>query len=131
MSTKRLCAGLVWSGWNHYPCSAGAKHEHDGRWYCKRHHPPAIKEKQDARTAKWEAKWRAEQEALAAEAEERAENARRAALYPELLEALRGMLREHDAITIAAGGKPGITDRWPERAAAARAVIEKATGETK
>lgn len=48
---------------------------------------------------------------------------------PDLLAALRGLLREHDAITIAHSGKPGITDRWPDRAAAARAAIRKATGE--
>jgi len=59
---------------------------------------------------------------------EKTANACLVAAAPELLEALRGMLREHDAITIAAGGKPGVTDRWPERAAAARAVIAKATG---
>lgn len=55
--------------------------------------------------------------------------AREIAALPDLLTALRRMLREHNAITIASGGMPGETDRWPEAAAAARAAIAKATGE--
>lgn len=56
------------------------------------------------------------------------ENAAMIAASPKLLEALRGLLREHDAITIANGGKPGVSDRWPDRAKAARDAIEAATG---
>ncbi|MFA5387488.1 MAG: hypothetical protein WC322_03795 [Candidatus Paceibacterota bacterium] len=55
-------------------------------------------------------------------------NAHLVAAAPRLLAALRGMLREHDALTIATGGKPGVTDRWSERATAARAAIAAAEG---
>lgn len=51
------------------------------------------------------------------------------AAAPELLAALSRMLSEHDCITIGNGGKPGVTDRWPDAAKAARAAIAKAMGE--
>ena len=49
------------------------------------------------------------------------------AAAPELLDALRALLIEADSVTIAAGGIPTVSDRWPA-AAAARRAIAKATG---
>ena len=37
----------------------------------------------------------------------------------------RSLLREHDALTIATGGIPGLSDRWPA-AADARAALARA-----
>jgi hypothetical protein len=54
------------------------------------------------------------------------DNANLIAAAPGLLAALRGLLSEHDALSMAT--MPPGTDRWPERAAAARAVINMATG---
>jgi hypothetical protein len=54
----------------------------------------------------------------------RAANARLIAAAPELLVALRDMLREHDALVMATSGAG---DRW-SAATRARAVIAKATG---
>jgi hypothetical protein len=48
------------------------------------------------------------------------------AASPELVSALVRLLREHDCITIANGGKPGVSDRWPDAAGAARAALIKA-----
>ena len=68
----------------------GARYEDAGKWYCKTHHPPTIKENIRAWSQKW--KWeqglREKQAKWSAEARERQERDRRAALYPELLEAL-------------------------------------------
>ena len=52
-------------------------------------------------------------------------NARLIAAAPDLLAALKGILREHDALQMAEG-RTG--DRWPS-ATRARAAIAKATGE--
>jgi len=56
-------------------------------------------------------------------------NARLIAAAPELLRALKKMLKEHDIIT---DNDPSLRrgdDRWPNTAAAARAAITKAEGE--
>ena len=52
-------------------------------------------------------------------------NAALMASAPELRNALYQLLREHDALTIATGGIPGLSDRWPA-AADARAALARA-----
>lgn len=52
--------------------------------------------------------------------------ARIEAAAPDLLDALKAMLREHDCISIARPDHSG--DRWPNTAAKARAAIAKAEG---
>jgi uncharacterized Zn finger protein (UPF0148 family) len=42
-------------------CSRDGVVEHDGAWFCKIHDPIAIKQKAEARQAKWDAKWKIEQ----------------------------------------------------------------------
>lgn len=61
MNNKK-CAGTVWSGvWpSGYPCGNKASLEHDGKWWCKIHHPPTVeakaKEKHRAQEAAYEAR---------------------------------------------------------------------------
>lgn len=62
--------------------------------------------------------------------QERLASQRLAAAAPLLLAAVERLLREHNALTVAAGGCPGETDRWPEAAAQARAAIAQATALT-
>ncbi len=76
---KHQCAGRVWrtGAWKSSECAHAGVIEHEGYWWCKRHHPPAVKEKEDARRAKQEARWDATREAWD-------RNEKRAALLAEL-----------------------------------------------
>lgn len=86
---KIKCAGTVVQGWHSYPCSRNGKLEHGGKHYCGLHHPPTAQAKRQERDNAWDKKYEAERKTrLEAEAE-RLKEKRRAALYPELLEALR------------------------------------------
>ena len=38
-----------------HPHGVAAMYEHQGRWYCKAHHPPTVKAKADERRSKWKA----------------------------------------------------------------------------
>ena len=87
MTTEHTCKGEVWSGYSYHSCGKKAKHEHEGRWYCKTHHPPTVEAKDKARSERFEKKWAAKRERDALEAAQKAEQQRRADLYPELLEA--------------------------------------------
>jgi hypothetical protein len=69
------------------PCGKNAKYEHEGKWFCKIHHPPTVAEKNKARNERWEKKWAAHCERV----EQKAEQQRRADLYPELLGALQNI----------------------------------------
>lgn len=57
MSEKHKCCANAWKGWlcGNQPCGKSALHEHDGKWYCKKHHPPSVRAKEEARRAKWNA----------------------------------------------------------------------------
>lgn len=52
---KTKCQARVWSGFQMYDCSKKSKVERDGKWYCGTHDPVRVKEKKDARSAKWDA----------------------------------------------------------------------------
>lgn len=42
MSEPRCCAEVYDSRmWSKGPCGWRGKHWHEGRWYCRRHHPPS------------------------------------------------------------------------------------------
>jgi hypothetical protein len=73
-------------------CDKKAKYEHKGKWYCKTHHPPTVKAKKEARDERWRNEWAEEREQLEQQEAQRAEQKRRADLYPELLEALKAIL---------------------------------------
>lgn len=53
------CEEKIWSGFHAHPCGNKAKYEHDGTWYCKRHHPPSVAEKRRLRDERWEREWSA------------------------------------------------------------------------
>jgi len=58
MGEGHKCEKYVWRG--HYgsgACSNTAKFEHNGRWFCKTHHPPNVAAKQAAKQAARSAKW--------------------------------------------------------------------------
>jgi hypothetical protein len=119
MADKHTCCGEIWHGFGFNRCNRGAKYTHEGNWYCKTHHPPTAQQKKEAcRTAlkeKRDAERKAREEAAAA----KAETERRAALYPELLEALK---RIADPRNIHFAGDAQVV---------ARAAIAKAEGEQK
>jgi hypothetical protein len=61
-------------------CGRTAKYEHNGKPYCKTHHPPAAKAKRDAKNAAWDAKLaqkQADYDAAAAEKNALRKNAER------------------------------------------------------
>lgn len=90
-TAKHKCCGSVWpaGAYRTYPCRHNAKVERDGNWYCGTHDPVAIKEKQDKKNAESDARWKASQKLQADAAAKRNEQERRAACFPELLEALK------------------------------------------
>jgi hypothetical protein len=117
---QHKCCGRVWSRFGFHTCSRNAKYEHEGKWFCKTHHPPTVQQKLDARNAAWEKDFEARQRAHGEAQAAKAETDRRAALYPELLEALK------DIVNI----DPVDAALDPQRAVrVARAIITKAQGE--
>lgn len=87
---KPRCAGTVWNE-THWPkpCTRKGVLEHDGKHYCKTHHPPTME-------ARRKASGQAIHERIAAELEEArvkraaaVEQKRRADCFDELVEALR------------------------------------------
>ncbi len=93
MTTEHTCEGEVWSGYSYHSCGKKAKHEHEGKWYCKTHHPPTVEAKDKARDERWEKEWAAKRERDALEAAQKAEQQRRATLYPDLIQAMREIAR--------------------------------------
>ncbi len=122
---KPRCEGRVWGSYTSYQCANKASMTHEGKQFCKTHHPPFVQAKRAARDAELRARIDREinERSLANEASK--ERDRRAALFPELLEALILMIRTHDepAETLLQEMKE---QKWLEKA---RAAIAKATGE--
>lgn len=52
------CSEKVFRDWHNYPCGSNATVERDGKWYCGRHDPVAVKARQEKAHAKYEAKER-------------------------------------------------------------------------
>ena len=118
-NAKHTCAGHVFSDYRSRTCGKSAAHEHEGHWYCKTHHPPTVKAKDAARSAKFRAKLDAERDAAQAKKLAADEQKQRADCYDDLLEALRLIATAENSALDLAYCK-GI----------ARAAIAKATGET-
>jgi hypothetical protein len=89
MTEQHKCCAKVGCDFGFYTCSKTANYEHLGKWYCKTHHPPTVCEKREARNAEWKKAFAARQLAIKEAQAAKDEAARRAALYPELLEALK------------------------------------------
>lgn len=113
---KHTCVGRAWSpgAFRSYECGKTAAYEHDGRWYCKTHHPPTIEAKAKAKQEERDRKWRYEKSLRDKADAEHAEMKRRAALFPELLEALVSFTKSDY-----------IKKQHPRRYAAAIAIIAK------
>ena len=118
--SEHKCEGKVFSHMRYLPCGKTARYEHEGKWYCKTHHPPTVQEKRDARNKKWEEDWESQKQAMRKADEARAEMQRRAADYD-------GLVIQRDALLEALQdlcdtlGECGMTER-------ARAAIAKAEG---
>lgn len=98
MTEQHKCVGRTYNGYRFLMCGVGAKHEHNGKWYCKTHHPPTVEQKRAEKQAKYEREYEARELAREAEIAERNEMKRRADLYPELLAALKEMLPGAEAM---------------------------------
>ncbi len=57
------CAGEIWQFARYFPCGKNGRHEHEGKWYCKLHHPPTRQAKQIASREKWQANYAAQKQA--------------------------------------------------------------------
>ena len=55
------CAATVVNNWNRYPCSRNGVVEEDGKWWCRQHAPSAVKARREKASARYNAKWEAEQ----------------------------------------------------------------------
>ena len=98
-SIKPKCCGQVSraGSWGSHPCGKNASMEHEGKHYCKTHHPPTVKAKLDASRAKWRAEWDAQRAREQAASDAAAEQKRRADAYDQLAERvkeLEGALRD-------------------------------------
>lgn len=86
--SAHTCPATVYdpTGWGRgHECGRKAVYEHEGKHYCKTHHPPTVQAKRDAKHAEWQRRWNADHAAAKAKQEALAEQARRAGLYDELL----------------------------------------------
>jgi uncharacterized Zn finger protein (UPF0148 family) len=89
MAEKQKCCGERWSHFRWVNCGHSGKIERDGKFYCGVHDPVRRKEKEDARSAKFETE-RAERKRLAAIAE------RRKRMYVEMAGALIAIAAGHN-----------------------------------
>ena len=83
--SEHRCEGAVWIHMRYFPCGKTARHEHEGRWYCKRHHPPTMQAKLDARNKQLEEDRKSRLQAAKEANEARAEMQRKAAAYDGLI----------------------------------------------
>ena len=138
---EHKCLASVGDGFMRGRCGRGAAYEHNGKFFCKTHHPPTLAAKAAERSAKWRAEWDAKRAADAKVAAERAEQKRRADCFPELLSALKALYIAAPVSTNcaefhhSAGERHSFGDECKPRAAylaslaAARAAIQLATAE--
>jgi len=97
MTTEHTCRETLWHGYTNYSCGKKAKHEHEGKWYCKTHHPPTVEAKYKARENRFQQEWAAKRERDALEAAQKAEQQRRATLYPDLIQAMQNIVRDEQS----------------------------------
>jgi hypothetical protein len=102
MTIEHTCRAKVWHGYASYSCGKKAKHEHEGHWYCKTHHPPTVEAKYKARENRFQQEWAAKRERDALEAAQKAEQQRRATLYPDLIQAMRDIARQPEGDELSA-----------------------------
>lgn len=115
--SKQQCAGQVLGGRHFHNCSRWGTLEHEGRMWCKTHHPPTEKERSEARYKKF-------REQLDAETKARVDKNHRAACFDDLVSALEQCLRIVDAHRRVSGGEGDIA------AMNAREALAKARGQS-
>ena len=95
---KPQCCGSVrGDGWGRpHQCARSGTLEHEGKLYCKTHHPPTVKAKDEERSARWRAEWAAEKAASEKKSAEAAEIKSKAAEYDAA--AYSNAVQEYDAI---------------------------------
>ena len=88
---KPKCCGLVSpaGAWRNYTCGKNASMEHEGKHYCKTHHPPTVRAKREASNAKLRAEWEAQRVREQAARDAAAEQKRRADAYDQLVERVK------------------------------------------
>jgi uncharacterized Zn finger protein (UPF0148 family) len=125
---KHQCCGWVSYGdWGRSrQCTKTGAYEHDGKHYCKTHHPPSVKERDKKRLDEWNAKWEEERKTNEQRYAANKEQQRKASEYDamkaqrdELLAALKRVVRADDACVLR-----------QEDIEHARAAIAKAEGTT-
>ena len=94
-SIKPKCCGQVSRAgpWGSYQCGKNASMEHEGKHYCKTHHPPTVKAKLDASRAKWRAEQDAQRAREQAASEAAAEQKRRSDAYDQLVDRVKELER--------------------------------------
>lgn len=105
MTDTRKCVGQVNGGgrfgyFHRHGCAKNGTLEHEGKWYCKLHHPPTVKAKSDARMEAYRDRVRAEVSAAREERAAAAEVQRKAIAYDRLVDRLVGK-REYDTLCVA------------------------------
>lgn len=122
MSSKHTCPAKVYGGsYLGHRCSRNAAYEHEGVFFCKTHHPPTVKAKDEKRHEEWRRKWDEEKAARKVAEDARKEMERKASCFDEMLEALRLADRFCGSLTSDVCGD--------EIHIPIRAAISKATGE--
>jgi len=96
--TKARCATTVYGSGNFggWPCIKPVKVERNGMMYCTIHDPEYVKAKNDKRQLKWEKEFADNQAECLRHRGAANESARRLALFPEMLEALKTLLDKYD-----------------------------------
>ena len=123
--SEHKCEGKVWGHTKYLPCGKTARYEHEGRWYCKRHHPPTVQAKLDARNKKWEEDSKSRLQAAKEANEARAEMQRRAAAYDGLIAQRDALLK---ALQYMLNVCPAIDTQGEEAHYQARAAAAKVEG---
>jgi hypothetical protein len=89
MNEKILCCKRVYvnGSFRGHQCSSAGSLEHDGKHYCKKHHPPTVAEKDMARAALYDEKWKVKRDAESANQE----LLRKGGLFDDLIAELKAM----------------------------------------
>lgn len=120
MSEQHKCCERIWDNFYNQACGKNAKVKRDGMYYCGIHDPVRRAEKQQAKREKWSAELQARQNQWAKEKADAEEQKRRADCFPDLLEALQGVVAFLDRLNFDGSD-------INELHTAARAAIRKAT----
>ena len=95
------CAGEIWQFARYFPCGKNGRHEHEGKWYCKLHHPPTRQAKQIASREKWQANYAAQKQASMEAKLAHDEMQRKADAYDGLVAEIEALKAERDAMVAA------------------------------